>query len=71
LPRGRYFAGAGGLLPLCFVSVVVDCVVLPSGVDTVVFFVADVLSEQPIAPAAMTPITKTALMMRFIVHSLG
>jgi hypothetical protein len=68
---GRYFAGAGGLFPLCLVSVVVCCVVVPSGVETDVFFVADDLSEHPIVPTAITPITKTALMMRFIVHSLS
>jgi hypothetical protein len=64
--RQNYFAGGGGLSPLFFVSVVVDCVVVPSGVETVVFFVAEDFSEQPIAPTAITPINKTALIMRFM-----
>jgi hypothetical protein len=51
--------------------VVVVCVVLPSGVDTLFFVVEDVLSAQPTAPTSITPIIKTALIMRFISRLLG
>jgi hypothetical protein len=66
-----YFCGGGGLSPLFFTSV--DCVVVvsPLGVETVAFFVVLDFSEQPTAPTAITPISKTALMMRFIFYSLG
>jgi hypothetical protein len=45
--------------------------VVPFGVETVVFFVAEDFSEHPIAPTAITPIIKTALIMRFIFQLLG
>ena len=67
---GCYGCGGGGFFPDFSTSFVVVVVEVPSGVLTVVFFVAVDLSLHPIAVKPSRPAINAALTNRFMVQSL-